>query len=156
MDFCNIRFVELNRGQFGFSDIPPETGTSRDNPPKEEKPYPPADRPVYSIPPNGEEKESVTTFSKMNFTALFVVGILILVLGGVYFYQSGIVRLPLRNSLSSQANELYGQNALKVETLRTINLLEQMEQNYADNPEQLEKIRELKNDAQGILKSLGD
>jgi len=144
----------------GFSETAPSGSSGRNNPPSEPKPVPPADRPVYSVPADSPATEP----DKMNFTVFFVSAIFVLAIGAAYLYQSGFIgRKSVANHPAAKAEpgaiapaptESNDRSALKIEMLRTISLLEEMEGLYADNPKKSDKIKELTWEAKDILASL--
>ncbi len=121
---------------------------------------PPADRPVYSVP----EEAGPAGPGGMNFTVFFVSAIFVLAIGAAYLYQSGFigrkgavnppdarVEPAVTAPAPAASNDM---SAMRIEMLRTISLLEEMEGLYAGSPEKSGKIKHLISEARDILASL--
>ncbi len=146
--------MENESGNVRYREVPPEGASGRDNPPKEDKPNPPVDRPVYAVPKKdtGSSSSSADTAGRLNFKPLLVAGMIILAIVGTYIYSRNMVQLPVHSAPAEISTNR--DNSLKVETLRTIGILSQIEAAYTDNPEKLEEVKSLKDDAEKILELL--
>jgi len=153
--------MENKRESMGYREIQPEGASGRDNPPKENKPNPPVDRPVYTVSKDEiGASNSSNAHNGLNFTALLVAGVIILAIIGTYIYSSDMVRLPVADTSVPKPEPVETgistskSSSLKAETVRTITVLEEMETAYSDDPDKLEKVKTLKADARKILESL--
>lgn len=94
----------------------------------------------------------------MSYTVLTVAGLLVLAIFGAYFYQTGTFGSKRPDVLQAPpAMAVTGdKSAVRIELVRTIDLLNQIEAKLADNPNELAKIRRLRDDAKSLIESMGE
>ena len=141
--------------EYGYADSPPQGAHGRTNPPQEKKTQ--FERPVYDVPPD-ETKSSQTTYGKMNYAVLTIAGLLVLAIFGTYLYQRGALAPPRPATLHiSPVMAVTGDKAaVRIELVRTVDLLSQIELKLVSNPDQLAKVRRLKEDAKLLIESMGE
>ncbi len=128
-----------------------------EKPKREEKPYPPPDRPVYTVRPSEErEIDSKGIRLKGLLVVLFgVAAVAGILFAASYFNVPISVREPAVKGASAVAVGGSERSALKVEVTRTLQILEEMAAEFKDEPEKLEKIEKLKKETREILDLLG-
>ena len=141
----------------GFTDLPPRPGGGRDNPKHEEKPYPPPDRPVYSIPKKDEDESAGGDGLKL--AVMVVVGILAvaaILFAATWIYKPESAGLGKTPAVAVETVPSVSPDALllRVELTRTIRILEGLAAEFADDAEKLAEIKEMENDARSILESM--
>lgn len=141
--------------EYGYTDIPPQGSHGRANPPSENKAT--SERPVYEIPPNETGKRSKVG-GRMNYAVLIVAGLLVLSIFAAYFYQTGAFTPP-RTSVSAPPTPPVlavtgDKDTVRIELVRTIDLLSQIELKLLGNPNELAKVGQLKQDAKFLIDSM--
>lgn len=143
----------------GYSEVPPGKSAGSQKPNKEEKPFPPSERPVYTVR-QAEAEEAKGSSYKSLFIILFGV----VAVGGILFAAT-YFNVPLpggktadQTIVAPAAPAVEGQEitALKVEAARTMQILDEMAAELSGQPEKLKKIEELKTQAGELLDSLGN
>ena len=143
----------------GYSEVPPGKSAGTKIPNKEEKPFPPSERPVYTVR-QAESKEAQGSGYKSLFIILFGVA----AVGGILFAATYFnVPMPggktaVQTTLAPSAPAKTSQEitALKVEVARTLQMLDEMALELLDQPEKLQKVEKLKTEAREILNSLAN
>jgi len=151
--------MENDLANVGYSEIPPDKGDSTERRKKtEEKPYPPPERPVYTVS-QAEAMAARGSGYKSVFIILFgaaaVAGILF---AATYFnvpWPPGKRSAQTTAATAPVAEPGLEIAALRVEITRTMQVLEAMAAEYAQQPEKLKKVEELKTQTREILDSLG-
>jgi hypothetical protein len=94
----------------------------------------------------------------MNYAVLTVAGLLVLAVFGTYLYQTGAFA-PSRQ-VAVQAQPVLAVTgdmaAVRIELVRTIDLLNQIELKLTANPDELAKVMRLKEDAKSLIESMGE
>jgi hypothetical protein len=138
--------------EYGYTDIPPQGAHSRANPPSENKAS--YERPMYEIPPNEAGKRSAVG-DRMNYAVLIVAGLLLLSIFAAYLYQTGAFAPPPTSVSAPPTPPVLtvtgDKDAVRIELVRTIDLLNQIELKLLGNPNELAEVRQLKEDAKSLI-----
>ena len=141
----------------GYSEVPPGKSAGSQKPNKEEKPFPPSERPVYTVR-QAEAEEARGSSYKSLFIILFGVA----AVGGILFAAT-YFNVPLPGGktavqttvapVAPAAPAVKGQEitALKVEAARTMQILDEMAAELSGQPEKLKKVEELKTQTGELL-----
>ncbi len=143
----------------GYSEVPPGKSAGTKKPNKEEKPFPPSEMPIYTVR-QAEAKEVEGSGYKSLFLILFGVA----AVAGILFAASYFnVPMPggktaVQTTVEPGAPAVPSREitALTVEVTRTMQILDAMAAELSNQPEKLQKVKELKTQTREILDSLGN
>ncbi|MFQ5431116.1 MAG: hypothetical protein ACE5EN_01260 [Nitrospinota bacterium] len=143
----------------GYSEVPPVKSAGTIKPNQEENPFPPSERPVYTVR-QAEAKEAKGSGYKSLFIILFGVAAVAGILFAATYFN---VPLPIGKTAvqttvapATPAGEGQEINALKVEVARTMQILDEMAAELSSQPEKLKKVEDLQTQTREILDSLGN
>ena len=151
--------MENEPEEYGYTEPPPEGAHGRTNPPTEKKAQ--YERPIYEIPVE-ETSAKPASGGNMNYAVLTFAGLLVLAIFGAYFYQNGGFAPPRPAVVQTQAQiqppmVVTGDKAaVRIELVRTIDLLNQIEAKLIDRPTELAQVRQLKEEAKSLIESMGE
>ena len=142
----------------GYSEVPPGESAGMKKTSKEEKPFPPSERPVYTVR-QAEAKEAQGGGYKSVFIILFgVAAVAGILFAATYFNVPGTkpavqttVAPVAPSATKAPSREI---TALTVEVTRTMQILDEMSAELSNQPEKLKKVEELKFQTREILDSL--
>lgn len=144
--------MDVNPSNVGFSDAPPMADGAKDSPKKE--PSPPPDRPVYTVRQSDALGDSGGGGIFLKKTAIILVGavaVMAILVAGTYYYRSDI-GAALQTGLSGGEKEF---TALEIEVVRTLRVLDELAEEFSDEPERLKEIELMKKETLNILESTG-
>jgi len=149
--------MENEPEEYGYTEPPPEGTHGRTNPPAEKKAQ--YERPIYETPVE-ETSAKPASGGNMNYAVLTFAGLLVLAIFGAYFYQSGGFATPRPAVVQVQPQPTMAvtgdKAAVRIELVRTIDLLNQIEAKLIDRPTELAQVRQLKEEAKSLIESMGE
>lgn len=146
--------MDVNPSNVGFSDVPPRADGARDNPKKEEQPSPPPDRPVYTVRQSDAVDDSGSGGIILKKTAIMLTGLIAvaaILAVGTYYYRADI-GAALQTAASGGGTEL---TTLEIEVVRTLQALDELAVEFADEPDKLKEIELMKEETRNIIESIG-
>lgn len=156
--------MENESPPLGFSEIPPGRSKGQEQAVAETKPYPPPDRPVYSVPletAEGSDSSGGWGIGRILTVTGMVTGLVAVLLLVALFYKNGIglitgeERIAGTQSIDAKtSNSSVGITSVQIESARTLHILDSMIAEYKDEPEKIGQIEKVRSEILGLLNSI--
>lgn len=151
--------MENDVADVGYSEVPPGKSAGMKKSNTEEKPFPPSERPVYTV-----RQEEAREARGSAYKSLFMILFGVVAVGGILFAATYFnVPLPggkttvqttvAPGAVGGVSREI---TALTIEVTRTMQILDEMAAELINQPEKLKQVEALKTQTREILDSLGN
>jgi len=141
----------------GYTEVPPPSGSDRHNSSKEQKPYPPAERPVYAANKDDLAWRKSSSDGGGGGASVFInffIGVAAVIVVGALLYAV----VPMIKGKTSLTSQSLGSDldlaVLRAEAVRTIALLDTLKAQYDGDEEKLKQINSLGAKARQILDTI--